>query len=489
MDKFLPLFVVCPLISAALCILFPRSILINRTLLVVTPLGSLICSAVALKQTLDGDVLVAHIGGWIPGVAISFAADTFSSLVLITTTILILVCNLFSLASRDSDERYFAPLVLILLSAVGGALLTADIFNFFVFFELMFLPGCGLVVLRKGLERLQAPRLYVTFNLLSSLILVVGIALVYGETGTVNLAQLSGRASESVLTASAAGVMFISLCMKAAVFPFHGWLARTYPATSPVVTAIFSGLHTKVAIYALYRLYSVMFDGSQTYLPFFTAILVLTMAIGAFGALGENTVRSILTFHMVSQIGYILLGVALFGELGLMAGVFYLIHHMIVKASLLLSAAAIEETYGTGRLKKLAGLATHHKLLSVAFFCAALSLAGVPPFSGFISKLTMMRAAIDVDNKVAAIAIVAVSLVTLMSMLKIWSSIFWSHQDPKEDVHSELPMRLTLVLPGFALMTISLAIGLYPDFLMDLSQHAAQNLLDTSGYVEAVLSP
>lgn len=494
MGAYLPLFVAIPLLGAALLIIIPRARFVSKCLLVGIPLTSLAFSIALLLEHAQTPVIAEQIGAWPAGIAIPFVSDTFSALMLATTSLLVLISALFAIASRDADERYFGPLVLVLSAGVSGALLTADLFNLFVFIELMFLPSCGLIIMRKGLRRLEAPRLYVSMNLITSAILVTGIGLVYAQTGTVNLAQLSGAAEESTMTAAAVGVIFIALGIKAAVFPVHGWLARTYPATSPVVTALFSGLHTKVAVYALYRIYAVMFEGAEKYLWLATAIFIVTMVVGAFGALGEKHLRSILAFHMVSQIGYILLGLALFGPLGIAAGIFYLIHHMIVKASLFFSAGAIEETYGSGDLKKLSGIARSNKVVAVAFFGAALSLAGIPPFSGFIAKYALLRAALDLSNIAAAIAIVAVSIITLMSMLKIWNTVFWDRPHLDDESNHEnsdtkaSSIKLALALPGLALALLSLFIGLNANVLMELSDRAAETLTNTQPYVEEVLS-
>jgi len=277
----------------------------------------------------------------------------------------------------------------------------------------------------------------------------------------------------------------------------HGWLVRTYTAPSPAVTALFSGLHTKVAIYAIYRLYAVVFEGQASLLWIGLVVFTATMAIGVLGAVGETTTRAILVFHMVSQIGYILLGVALFTELGLMAGIFYLVHHMVVKASLFLSTGAVEHMHGTSDLERLRGAARREPLLALAFLGAALSLAGLPPFSGFVAKLTLVTAAFDTGQWAVGAIAVAVSLITLMSMLKIWGSLFWGRPpEPGPDtggggtatvVRTAAPKaRIALVLPAAALTALTLCVGLGSQILLELSAQAAAHLVDTSTYVEAV---
>lgn len=481
-----------------------------------------VAAAVALVVRLrDGTVLGHNIGGWPGGISIPFVADMLSALMLVVTGLLTLTCVLFALATGTGRVPLFSPLVLGLTAGVNGALLTADLFNLFVFIEVMLLPSYGLLILanrdRGTLRSVTGSRLYVTFNLFVSSVFLAGVGLVYGSAGTVNLAELAGAAQESPLVAAATAVCLMALAMKAAVVPTHGWLARAYPSTSPAVTAMFSGLHTKVAIYAIYRVYAVVFEGDSRYLWVGLVVFSATMVVGVLGAVGEGTMRSILAFHMVSQIGYILLGVALFTLAGLTAGIFYLLHHMIVKASLFLSTGAIETHYGTGRLDLLQGRVRREPLLAVAFAFAALSLAGLPPFSGFLAKLTLVVAAAEEGQYVVVALALLVSVLTLLSMLKIWNAVFAKPVDPADaDSPQDRPdeaagsatagagdggtalattvlgaqrtaVPVALAVPAVLLAVVTLGLGLGGQLLLDLAAVAAAGLLDTAPYVEAVL--
>lgn len=501
----LPLFVAVPLVSAALLTLAAVPSQLRQVALLAPNAAALLTSAALTWLTRDGAVFAHNIALWQNRIAIPFVVDVFSALMLTTTALLALVCSGFAVATGEAHSRYFGPLILVLSAGVYGALLTGDLFNLFVFIEVMLLPSYGLLAMAGTLRRLRGGRIYVTVNLLTSTIFLSGVALVYGVSGTVHLGELSGTAQDSPVMAAGMGVVMLALSVKAAVVPVHGWLARTYPTTSPAVTALFSGLHTKVAIYAIYRLYAVVFDGDSSYLWIGLVMFTFTMAIGVLGAVGENTTRSILVFHMISQIGYILLGVALFTEIGLMAGIFYLIHHMIVKASLFLSTGAVEHTYGTGRLDRLGGIAYQQPLLGIVFMGAALSLAGLPPMSGFVAKLTLVTATIDAGQWIVAAVAIAVSLITLMSMLKIWGGVFWGREpesDPDTDEVESGPdggtaltiarqrtkVRVAVLLPALVLTATTLCIGLSGQFLLELSSQAASGLLDPSPYVEAVTS-
>ncbi|MCT1426219.1 monovalent cation/H+ antiporter subunit D family protein [Corynebacterium sanguinis] len=494
-STYLTLFVAVPLISAGVLVLAARVQWLQYVVMFATLTVSLAASAGLIAGTSDGTTYAKGTGSWPFGIAIPFAADMFSALMLTTTGILALACAWFAVASGYARQRYFAPLVLVLMTGVNGAILTADIFNFFVFLEVMLLPSYGLYAYtihrRGGNIMVGGVRLFITANLLASTMFLTGVALIYGTAGSVNLAQLKGAAAQDPAVAIATSVVMLSMLTKASVVPVHSWLARSYPYTSPAVTALFSGLHTKVAVYILYRIYAVLFDGDERFLWILVALFSLTMLIGVLGAVGEKDARSILTFHMVSQLGYILLGLAIFTEIGLAAGIFYLVHHMLVKASLFMSTGAIEVRYGTGKIGALAGMARREPWMGVAFFAAALSLAGIPPFSGFVAKFSLMLAAYEKGEFYALVVMVVVSLITLLSMLKIWDGMFWGRAEKAEVASADdgrARVGFWLGAPAVILAALTLAIGLGAQVLMGWSEVAAQNLLDTSGYVNAVMN-
>lgn len=527
----LPLLVAVPLLAAGLLVLAGHRRRTHAVVVMAVLVGSTAAGVTLVVEAAGGAVIAHGLAGWPVGIAIPFVADMLSALMLTVTGVLAVACVTFALAAGHASSQFFAPLVLVLTAGVNGAWLTADLFNLFVFIEVMLLPSYGLFVLtsqsRAPLHQIAGTRLYVALNLLTSTIFLAGVGFVYGTAGTVNLAELAAAASTDDSVAVAAAVCLLALGIKAAVVPVHGWLARSYPSTSPAVTALFSGLHTKVAIYAVYRIYAVVFDGDGRWLGIGVVVFSATMVIGVLGAVGETTTRSILAFHMVSQIGYILLGVSLFTQAGLTAGIFYLLHHMVVKASLFLSTGAVEVRYGTGSLAALSGIARREPVIAAAFLVAALSLAGMPPFSGFVAKLWLIVAALEVDRFAAVGVMLLVSLLTLVSMLKIWSGVFWGSPPPvlecstTESPADDLPMggmpvdegrpgtaavaagpvatttvpvraaasgtSSWLVAPGVALATITVALGLGAELLLSLSSIAAAGLQDPSTYIEAVL--
>lgn len=486
----LPLFVAVPLAAAGVTAFARPGRRWPWTLLLGVLAVHVAASTALLFATADGQVLVDGVGGWIPGVAIPFAADMLSALMLLFTGGLSLVCCWYAIASGTARIRLFTPLVLAMTAGVNGALLTADAFNLFVFIEVMLMPSYGLLVLaRKGrgtTRSVHGSRLYVTFNLFVSTLFLVGVGLLYATAGTVNLGLLAGAAKESGLVAVAGAVALSALAMKAAMVPAFGWLTRGYPAGSPAITALFSGLHTKVAAYAIYRLYAVIFDGDQRWLLIILVICTVTVAFGALASVGERSMRSMLSFSMVSHLGYILVGVGLFTMAGLAAGLYYLLHHMVVKAAQFLSAGAVEDTYGTDRLDQLRGIGRREPLVAASFAIAALSLAGLPPFSGFVAKLALVIAVVDEGYLLLAGILIIASLVTLQAMLRLWNAVFASPvPDGEESASRRVPW--ALALPGALLAVVTIVLGLGAELLFPLTEVAAAGLVDTSNYVREVL--
>ncbi len=535
-EILLPLFVGAPLLLGGMLFVVPRT----HPLQAIVGMGSLLAllaGAITVLMVTSGGQVVAHqVALWPEGIAIAFVADTFSALILTAGALVAVISFQYMMASGESRSPSIPALVLILMGGVAGALLTADLFNLFVFIEVMLLPSYGLLIFLSRRGDMAASRLYVVVNLLASTLFLAGVGLIYAVQGTVNLAALAG-AGDDPATAIATAVCLAAIAVKAAVFPVHGWLTRAYAAASPAVAALFSGLHTKVAVYVIYRISAVIFDGANTWMVAILVVASITLVVGAFAALGERDFRALLLFQMVSGIGFILVGVALFTPLGLTAGIVYMVHHMVVMGALLLTASAIEHTYGSGRLDRVSGLRTREPLVTGVFVIGALSLAGLPPFSGFVAKYALVLASADAGRVVVAGLLVAVSLVVLMAMMKVWAEMFNGERHPdgetlaaeerirtreglydseyvdddevaREAAHaietSEPPrgvkgidgdphdhhgtrVRFSLILPALILGGLSVVLGLGGEVLLQLAEQASAGLIDTGDYVRAVM--
>ena len=290
----LPLLVAVPVIGAALAALVPWRPL-HRILLFLAPLGTGLAGIWLLREHLGGTpALAAQVGGFIPGVAIPFVSDGISAVMLTVTGLTTAVVLWFGARTGEVRLPFFTPLVLVLIAGVNGVLLTGDIFNLFVFIEVMLLPSYALLAMTGTWRRLGVGRLFLVVNLVTSSVFLIGVALLYAAAGQVNIAALSGAAVDRPDVALGAAVVLLALVIKAGAVPVHGWLPRAYPGTSAMVMALFAGLHSKAALYAIYRIYSVVFAGEQQWLPVLLTVALLSIAVGSLASFGGNTIRAVI---------------------------------------------------------------------------------------------------------------------------------------------------------------------------------------------------
>lgn len=490
--------VAVPLLTAAALVVLPARLRWTGRLLTLAGTGAVLAVGIALLvATADGGVVSQAVGDWPAGVSIMLVADQFSALLVTTTAVLVLAGLWFAFVVGDDARRMFTPLVMVLSAGVYGAYLTADLFNLFVFIEVMLAPSYVLVVLSGARRRLSAGGVYLTVSLLASTVFLAGVGLIYGLTGTVNLGELAGTAARSGPVAVAAGVLLVAMAAKAAVVPVHTWLPRVYRETTPAVTVLFSGLLTKVAVYVIFRVYAVMYDGDPTWRWLVMAVALVTLLIGAAASLGDRTIRGVLLYSMVSHIGFMLVGVGLSTSAGLAAGIFYLLQYVLVKAALLMCAGAVQTTYGTDRLDRLGGLVGREPMLATAFMVGAMSLAGIPPLAGFVGKLSLVQAAFVDGQYLAGGVVVGGSLLTIMAMLHVWNQVFWGHdgeltwaeaeEEGEAGTVTAVKVRTGLVAPAVLLASAGLVLGIVAQPVLAAAEVAAGNLLDPAGYVAAVI--
>lgn len=482
-----PLPIALPILAAGGAVMLRHRIPWPRALGLGTIVVHLALATAFVLATRTGEVLAVQVGDWPAPFAIALVLDPFSALMLLVAGVMVLVCTAFAIARGEDHRPFFYPLVLVLLAGVSGAFITADLFNLFVFFEVMLIASYVLLTMGAGARQIRHGIIYVMTNLLASTVFLIGTGVMYGVTGTVNMAELAAGDPATAGAAFAGALLLVSFGVKASLVPVHGWLPSSYPHASPAVAALFSGLLTKVGVYALFRVYSVVFGGAPQFRAALLAIAGATMLVGVFGAIGGEAMRSILSFHIVSQVGYMIMGLGLFGPLGLAGGIFYILHHIVVKTSLFLAAGAVETYQGTGALARLGGMARSHPVLAVGFSVSAFSLAGLPPFSGFFAKLVLVRAAFGSGSYAIAGISIVVSFFTLLSMLKIWNGVFWGRPQEEDGAHAAPPARAALVAPGVLLAVVSVTMAVFAQQMFELSSTAADVLVDPAGYVDAVL--
>jgi multicomponent Na+:H+ antiporter subunit D len=491
MNLWLILPILIPLLTAIAALLAWRWRRVQRWLSVIGAAGLLAASVGLLLSVSRDGIQAAQIGSWSAPFGITLVADLFSAIMVVLAGLMGLAVAVYSLASMDEERERFGyyPLLHTLLMGVCGAFLTGDMFNLYVWFEVMLVTSFVLLALGCERAQLEGSVKYVTLNLISSALFLAAVGMLYGAAGTLNMADLSVQLSQSARPGlvTTLGILFlIAFGIKAAVFPLFFWLPASYHTPPVAVSGIFAGLLTKVGVYALIRVFTLLFVQDTGYTH--TLILViagLTMITGVLGAVAQDRFRRILSFHIVSQIGYMIMGLGLFTPLALAGSVFYIMHHIIVKTNLFLISGVASRIQGTGELKKSGGLYAAYPGLALLFLIPALSLAGIPPLSGFWAKLTLVRAGLETQQYLIVAAALGVSLLTLFSMTKIWGETFWK----PSPVPLPRPQRqpAALVLPIAALALITVAIGLAAEPMFTLAMRAAEQLLNPADYIRAVL--
>lgn len=500
MNPFLILPIIFPLLTAIATIPLRGSAKAQRWLSLLGASGLLVSTA-ALLAAVDRDgIQVAQIGNWPAPIGITLVVDLFSAIMLVMVGLIGLAVAVYSLGSIDVEREThgYYTLLHVLLMGVCGAFLTGDIFNLYVWFEVMLVASFVLMALGGERAQLEGAIKYVTINLIASAIFLAAVGILYSITGALNMADLARQVQQVTqpgLVTTVAMLFLIAFGIKAAIFPLFFWLPASYHTPPAPVAAVFAGLLTKVGVYALIRTFTLIFVQDVGYTH--TLILVfagLTMLMGVLGAVVQRSFRRILSFNLVGHIGYMLMGLGLFTPLALAGAIFYTVHHIIVKTNLFLISGIVERLQGTDELKQLGGLYANMPGLAVLFLVSALSLAGIPPLSGFWGKLALVRAGLSAGQYlIVALALIA-SLLTLYTMVRIWEEAFWkpapprvaeAHGAPRTSLHGARAVALCLPVVVLALLTAG--IGLLVEPVFALSLRAAEQLLNPALYIEAVL--
>ncbi len=496
MNALLAVPVITPLLGAAIAMILwahPRW----QRLVSMVVLVAVLIDAVLLLIRVDRDGhVVSQAGGWAAPFGITLIADRLSAIMLVVAAGIFLTVMVYAVGQPSVAREHpaFHPLYLLVGAGVALAFVTGDLFNLFVSFEVMLGASYGLITIGGEGERVRNGMTYVVISLLASIMLLTSVGLIYAATGTVNLAQLSLRIAElpGGVQGAFAVLLLLVFGVKAGLFPLFFWLPDSYPTAPSPITALFAGLLTKVGVYAIIRSQTLLFPVEHRPVVLLLTLGSLTMVIGVFGAIAQGDVKRILSFHIISQVGYMIVGLGFFTVSALAATVLFVIHNIVTKTTLLLTSGLIEHAGGSSRLSRLGGLQRTAPVVAVLFLIPALSMAGVPPLSGFVAKLGLVQSGFAVQQWWVVAISLAVSLLTLFSMSKIWAGSFWGEPD---ETPERAPVMALGRLGGPPLMIAStatlvvagLAIAALAGPLYGLCERAAADLLEPSSYVKAVL--
>ncbi len=491
--------------AIALPILFPFLLILilvvvksNRAsqLIAVSGSAALVLIAIYLFfEVKSHGILTLDMGGWPSPMAITLVVDYLSVLMLIVSAIIVFVISIYAIYFLPGQHKStkFYVFFFALAMGVNGAFITGDVFNLYVWFEVILISSFVLIIMGNSKEQLEGGIKYMALNLIGSLLFLAGLGLLYGKTGTLNMAHLAQilRAEEqSVLINSSTALFFIAFGIKAAVFPLFFWLPASYHTPNITISALFAGLLTKVGVYALIRFFTLFFVQDQTFwLNMLLVVAGFTMVAGGMAASAHYDVRRILSYHIISQIGYMIMGLAIFTPLAIAGAIFFMMHNMIAKTNTFLIAGIIHKIKGTFYLKDIGGLLNQSPFLAVLFIIPAFALVGVPPLSGFFAKFILVKAGIESKDYIIVAVAVFTAMLTLYSMIKIWNEAFLK-EDPNDNQSQSKVVKLGFMhfLPSVILGLVSIFLGLFAATVFDFTTQAANQLIDPEAYINSVLN-
>ncbi|MEX1362913.1 MAG: monovalent cation/H+ antiporter subunit D [Nannocystaceae bacterium] len=454
-------------------------------------------SAMLLRQTSDGQVFVYRLANWPSPFAIALVVDRLSALMVALTTVLALFVHLAAARGKDAQGRYFHALLQLQVMGLCGAFMTGDLFNLFVFFEILLIASYALLMFGDGAARTRAALHYVILNLVGSALFLIGIGTLYGMLGTLNMADLAARAAEvspadAPVVRAAGGLLLLVFGLKAAIVPVGLWLPSTYHAATTPVSALFA-IMTKVGVYAIIRIFIPMFGPQQGAVagvadPWILGLGLATLVLGSLGALAATELKRMVTFLVVASVGTQLTAVGLFTEQGLAAATFYIVHSTFLTAALFLLSGSIIHQRGAlgGRLSS--GPPMYQgRLLGALFLVAAMSAAGLPPLSGFISKALILAATPAPWQAVVWTVVLVTSFLLLVQLSRIGSVLFWnlaSDDAPK----GPKPSPNTSLAPAVALLSLSVVIAVFAGPIDDFTRATAAQLYDRDTMIERVMT-
>lgn len=499
------LLIATPILMAAVTIMLRPRPQLQKVLNIAVTFALVIMSVLLLLQVWNEGIQVYEVGEW-GKYGIMLVADLLSAGMVVLTafiSFLSLVYSLDYIEKRSLNSTYF-PLFNLLLAGLNGSFLTGDIFNLFVFFELLLLSSCGLVIanehggITKSSDKMEATFKYLVLNMLGAIIMLIAVASLYATTGTLNMADISVKLSAMSAAGTmpwhvfAIALMFIVVFgNKAAIFPLHYWLPDVHPTAPSPISAMLSGVLIKVGVYGMLRVFYLIFrDTLYIFQPVIIYLALATIIVGAISAVAQTDVKRLLAYSSVSQIGYVFLGIGLGGVYAITAALIYLVNHAIAKSMLFLSSGGIIHHAGTRDMRKMGGMVDSSPLLALLFLVGAMSIAGLPPMGGFIAKFVLFDAGISGKYYFEIGIALIFAVFTLFYMFRAWLLMFWGE---KRDVdkygeyssHKASPL---IMIPIIVLATAILIFGLYAEPLISLATATAGQILDPQPYIDAVLT-
>jgi multicomponent Na+:H+ antiporter subunit D len=494
MNWLLVLPLIIPFATTILCLFSRSSYRMQRVVAFIGQLAYLVLSICLFVAVMHRHYITMQVGAWPAPFGITLVSDGLSALMILLTAIVSFCVTLYSFG--EIDERYcqggYYPAYFILLMGLSGAFLTGDLFNLYVWYEVILISSFLLLSIGGRKEQIEGTVKYAVLSLVATLILLISIAFLYGVTGTLNMADVASlmiHVRYTGLITIISIVFLVAFGMKAALFPMFFWLPASYPSTTYTSSAIFAALLSKVGVYTMIRVFTLVFLLSQSYVHSVLMILaILTLIIGILCAIAQRELRHVLAYNLISHIGYMLVGLALFSPLALMGSVFYLAQHVLVKCHLFLSSGIVRQLNGTTRYDHKRGLYKQYPLFAFLFFIAALSLSGIPPFSGFWPKLILIKAGFFHHDIGLVVVMLVVGFLTTFVMARAWQVVFLKQAEKPTELQSFSKKQHWIMMAPIILLTILLlCVAIFPGDVFDVAKMISIQLLHPQQYVSAVM--
>lgn len=491
MNNIIVLPLVIPILTGILLVFLHRHVKTQRWISIIATILNIVISFIILQKIHVEGILKLDFGGWAAPYGITFVADSFAVLLVLTANFVTALCLIYAMFSigEKREKLFFYPFVHLLVAGVNGSFLTGDLFNLFVCFEVMLLASYALITHGGTRIQLRESIKYIVINVLSSSLFVIAIAYLYGSIGTLNLAHLSARIAESGQTPllTAISLLFLIVFSIKSGLLLYQWLPGSYSAPPTAIAALFGALLTKVGVYALFRTFSLLFYHEPAVTHNLIGIMAaITLIGGSIGAIAYKNIRHIVAYNVVIAIGFILIGLAVSTQSAIEGSIYYLIHDMIIKALLFLLAGTMITLTRTSRFDQVSGLIRNYPVLGWLFFIAMLSLTGIPPFSGFIGKILVGYGAVETGHFLLLALGFISSLFVLYSLLRIFMNSFWGETMISED--QETPLKKGLIIPCLILALATIALGVGAESIATYVSDAANTLLNPDIYIDAVLN-
>jgi len=485
------------LFTALIQLVLPRKTVQQMILSIAGSLVGFLLAIALFLKVYNGSILTMNAANWDAPFGIVFVADMFSVTMVLLTSVAALSVSIFSAVGVGRARMLYGyfPIFHFLIMGLNGAFLTGDIFNLYVWFEVVIIASFVLLTLGGRKAQLEGAVKYMAMNILASTFFLTGIGILYGITGTLNMADLALKiplVQDQNIVNLTAIFFLIGFGIKSAVFPLYFWLPSSYHTPPSAVAAVFGGLLTKLGLYALFRFFTLLFIPNEFLKVVFLTIGITTILTGAFGALIKTNIRRLLSYLIVCHIGFVIGGLGLYNKMAFVGAVFYLIHDIMVKTNLFLIAGLIRQLRGTMNMTKLGGIYAEYPKISLLIAVVLFSLVGIPPLSGFWPKIYLIESALFAHSYIYAASIILGSFITLFVVAKLWSEVFWkdaSQDDMIVDNFKALKSgrKTLMVLPIAILASASLFIGLNAEFIIQVTDRIANEMIDTTPYTQAVL--